>query len=100
MKAAAGYLQTGRWLVVPPVLNSSSGLPDSAATAIGEIQSALLSDPFFTGHTFDAGQQAAYVAATSNDATRVGSGDFVHFSDAGQAIQASAIRAFLDGQGW
>jgi hypothetical protein len=100
MKAAAGCCQGGRWLVVPPVLNSSSGLPDSSATAIGEIQSALLGDPFFSGHTFDTGQQADYAAAMASDATRVGSGDFVHFNNAGQAIQAAAIKAFLDGQGW
>ncbi|MBN9308380.1 hypothetical protein [Devosia sp.] len=100
VKAAAGRLGTNRWLVVPPVLNSPGGLPDSSATAIAEIQSGLLADPFFAGHTFDAGQQAAYAGALDDDATRVGGGDFVHFGNAGQAIQASAIKAFLDGRGW
>jgi hypothetical protein len=100
IKAAVGYLRTNRWLVMPPVVNSPSGLPDNSAVAIGEIQAALLGDPFFAGHTFGATQQAAYATAVNVDSTRVGAGDFTHFSNAGQAIQAAHIRAFLDEKGW
>lgn len=100
MKAAAALLETNRWLVVPPVLNSPSGLPDSSATAIGEIQAALLSDPDFLGHTFDASEQAAYISEMADDATRVGGGDWVHFNTTGQNLQAARIKITLDALGW
>jgi hypothetical protein len=101
VKAAVSYLGTQRWFVVPPVINSPSGQPDTGSgAAIGEIQSALLSDPFWTGHTFDGAQQAAYIATMNDDATRVGSGDWTHFNNTGQAAQATAIKAALDALGW
>lgn len=97
LKTAVGHLQTSRWLVVPPVQNSPGGPPNTSAAAIGEVQAALLGDPFFAGHTFDAGQQASYIAALDTDEVRT---DGLHFSNSGQAIQAAAIRAFLDARGW
>lgn len=100
MKAAAALLQTSRWLVVPPVLNSPSGQPDASGTAIGEIQAALLSDPDFAGHSLDASEQAAYITEMNDDATRVGAGDWTHFNDAGQTLQAARIKTTLDAMGW
>lgn len=100
LKAAAALLNTARWLVLPPVTDSPSGQPDSLATSIADIQAELLADPFFAGHTLDAAAQAAYIAAMDDDAMRVGGTDFTHFSAAGQALQASTIRAFLDARGW
>lgn len=99
MKNAANLLRTDRWFVVPPVLNSPSGQPSDSDTAINEIQAALLSDPFFAGRTLNAVDQAAYVVAMNDDATRV-TGDWIHFNDAGQALQASTIKAALDALGW
>jgi hypothetical protein len=100
VRAPVAYLETDRWLVVPPVLNSPGAGGDNSATAIGAIQTTLLSDPFFSGHTFGADAQAEYAADLNDDATRVGSGDFTHFSNDGQAIQAAAIKAFFDALGW
>jgi hypothetical protein len=98
IKSAAGLLTTNRWFVLPPVLNSPSGQPDSVATIIGQIQSTLLSDPFFSGHTLDASAQATYIAAMNDDTTR--DSGFIHFSAVGQNIQYTTIKAFLDAQGW
>lgn len=100
MKAAAALLGTSQWLVVPPVLNSPSGQPDTTGTIIGTIQATLLSDPFFAGHTFGASEQAAYIAEMNDDATRQGGGDWTHFNDAGQALQAARIKTTLDALGW
>jgi hypothetical protein len=100
LKAAAALLDTERWLVVPPVLNSSSGSPDAVAAIIATVQSALLGDPFFTGHSFDAAAQAAYATALNDDATRIGGTDWTHFNATGQAIQSTHIKSWLDAQGW
>jgi len=98
IKAAVGLLATDRWLVLPPVISVGAGLPDGSGTLIGTIQSILLSDPFFAGHTLDATAQAAYLAAAADPANKDAGG--VHFSIAGQAMQAAAVRAFLDARGW
>ncbi len=97
VKEAAELLETNRWLVVPPVVNSPSAGGDSSSVAIEEVQAALLTDPYFTGHTFETAQQAEYLADLSGDATR---SDGVHFNNAGQAIQAEHIRSFSDSAGW
>lgn len=100
INAAVALLGTNRWYVHPPAQNSPSGTPLNGAAVVTAIQQALLSDPFFAGHTLAAAEQASYLTAVNDDATRSGSGDFTHFNAAGQAIQAAAIRAFLDGRGW
>jgi len=93
MKAAAALLRTSRWLVFPPAQNA----PDTAVTNIAEVQALLLSDPFFAGHTLDATDQAAYLAAVDDANTR---SDGVHFNDQGQFIQSLFVRAFFAQQGW
>lgn len=100
IKAATGNLQTDRWLVMPPV-DDVPGMPgypvNTSGPAITAIQQALLSDPFFAGHTLDATAQAAYLTALVDESKR---SDGIHFNDAGQAVQAAAVRAFMDAQGW
>ena len=100
IKAAVAHLRTDRWLVVPPVMNSPSGLPDGVDGKITEVQGVLLSDPFFAGHTFDAALQASYIGTLNDDAMRVGSGDWTHFNTTGQNVQYTCVKAFLDAQGW
>jgi len=99
LKAAVALLRTDRWFVMPPAQDSVSTLNPGIAN-IAEVQALLLSDSFFAGHTFDAAAQASYLAAVTADTTRVGGTDFIHFSDAGQAIQAAHIKPFFDLAGW
>lgn len=96
-KAAVAYLLTARWFIMPPAQDSPSG---TSAINIATVQASLLSDPFFAGHTFDSATQAAYLAEANDDATRSGTGDWTHFNDTGQGIQATYIKAFFDGAGW
>lgn len=93
IKAAVAYLSTTRWFVMPPVQD----VPDTSIANIAEVQALLLSDPFFTGHTLDASDQATYIAAMSDGATR---SDGIHDSDAGAVIRADTIKAWLDAKGW
>lgn len=98
MKAAVALVDTDRWLVVPPVIDSPAGQPSRLNAAIQGVQAALLRDGFFAGHTFDGPTQAAYAAALDDDALRDENG--LHFVDGGQVIQEEYIRAFLDAAGW
>jgi len=93
IKAAVAYLQTERWYVHPPVQD----VPDTSITNISEVQAALLSDPFFDGHTLGAGKLEAYITEMSDGATR---SDTVHDSDAGAVIRAVYIKAFMDDANW
>jgi hypothetical protein len=93
MKAAAGYLPHNRWMVMPPCQDA----PGTTRANVTEVQAALLSDPFFVGHTLDATDQAAYIAALSTSDTR---SDGIHFNDLGQAIQCLFVSAFFSQQGW
>ncbi|MBC7148085.1 MAG: hypothetical protein H5U22_01795 [Rhizobium sp.] len=92
-KAAVALRDSPRWLVWPPVQD----VPDTAIANIAEVQALLLSDAFYAGHTLDATDQAAYIAAMADGATR---SDGTHDSDAGAVVRANAIKAWLDAKGW
>lgn len=93
MKAAAAYIRHGRWLVMPPCQDA----PGATRTNVTDVQAALLSDPFFVGHTLDATDQAAYIAAVSTSDTRA---DGIHYNDLGQAIQCLFVSSFFSQRGW
>jgi hypothetical protein len=93
MKAAVALISTSRWFVMPPVQD----VPDTSIANIAEVQALLLSDPFFSGHTLDATDQATYITAMSDGATR---SDGTHDSDAGAVVRANTIKAWLDAKGW
>lgn len=93
VKAAANWVGNGRWFVFPPAQN----VPDTGVANIAEVQALLLSDAFFSGHTFDAATQSAYLTEVSEPATR---SDGTHFSDTGQTIQATYGTAFFATKLW
>lgn len=98
VKAAVALLSTSRWFVMPPAVSIGAGLPDGSATLIGTIQSTLLSDPFFAGHTLDASAQSTYLTAAADPANRDSGG--VHFSIAGQAMQSTTLQTAFTALGW
>lgn len=49
------------------------------------------------GNTFDAAAEAALLSALAPGSTRA---DGLHRNTAGQAIEAAAVRAWLDAKGW
>jgi hypothetical protein len=98
MKAAVALLSTDHWLVVPPVVDSPAGQPSDMNDAIRAVQTELLHDDFFAGHTFDADTLASYAAALDRDDLRDDKG--LHFNDGGQAIQASYIESWLSARDW
>lgn len=97
VKDSVAYLDTDRWFVMPPAQNSPGGTPLNSSSTVATIQSALLSDSFFSGHTFSSTTQAAYLADVNDDDMR---SDYTHFNAAGAAVQASYIKDFLDLMGW
>jgi hypothetical protein len=98
VKSMVAHLKTDRWLVVPPVLNSEIAGGDDSETAILGVQTALLSDGSFEGHTFDEATQAAYASDLDDDELRDENG--LHFNDDGQAVQAGYIEDWLKAQDW
>lgn len=96
---AAMVAQVARFFVVPPVLNSTSGLPDIAATDIDAIKAALLTG-IYAGHSLDSAAQAAFQTTLDSDSTRVGTaGDYIHWNDTGHAAVKAAVKAGLQAVG-
>jgi hypothetical protein len=93
VKAMVALLRTDQWMVFPPAQDA----PSTSIQNISDVQAALLSDAFFDGHTLDATDQAAYLAAVDDSTTR---SDGLHFNDKGQAIQTHFARAFFVQAGW
>lgn len=93
MKAAVAHLRTDKWYVHPPVQN----VPDTSISNIASVQTELLSDSFFTGHTLSSSEQLSYISAMNDPSTR---SDGVHDSDAGAVVRADTIKAWADGAGW
>jgi hypothetical protein len=93
LKAAAGASGAPKWFVMPP----AQDVPDPGTANVAAVQAALLLDPFFAGHTLGSSEQAAYLAAVNSAGER---SDGKHFDDSGQSIQATYIKAALDGAGW
>lgn len=98
IKASVALLTTDRWFVMPPAVSIGAALPDGSATLIGTIQATLLSDPFFTGHTLDASDQSTYLTACADPSNKDGGG--LHFSIAGQAMQATTLQTAFTALGW
>lgn len=87
--------KVSRYFVVPPLLNSASGLPDTSATAITAVQSALLAGQW-AGHSLDSSAQAALQATMDSDATR---SDTIHFNDTGHAAVKASVKTGLQAVG-
>lgn len=90
--AAAIALQP-RTFVMPPAQDIGG-----SATNVTEAQQGLLSNVVFSGRTLNAADQAAYLAQAAIPANRAP--DNRHFSNAGQAMQAATIKAWLVANNW
>ncbi|MFN4091372.1 MAG: hypothetical protein ACK4FG_00585 [Brevundimonas sp.] len=92
---AAVTTLTGRFLILPQV-----PMADGAEAADVLAIHTAINDGIrarWPGNTFDAAAEAALLGALSPGSTRA---DGLHRNNAGQAIEAAAVRAWLDTKGW
>lgn len=90
--AAAVATRTGRLLILPQVPMTSGETGQAVLDAINAGARAAWPD-----NTFDLADETALLAALSDPGTRT---DGLHRNDAGQAIEAAAIKAWFDARGW
>lgn len=94
LEGAASTL-TGRFLILPQVAMADGAEPSDVLAIHAEINAGIRAR--WPGNTFDAAAEAALLSALAPGSTRA---DGLHRNNAGQAIEAAAVRAWLDAKGW
>ncbi len=92
---AAVTTLTGRFLILPQVA-MADGVDDAGTLAVhAEINAGIRAR--WPSNTLDAAAEAALLSALEPGSTR---SDGLHRNNAGQAIEAAAVRAWMDSHGW
>lgn len=86
---------TGRFLILPQVAMADGAEAADVLVIHAEINAGIRAR--WPGNTFDAAAEAALVGALAPGSTRA---DGLHRNNTGQAIEAAAVRAWLDAKGW
>lgn len=86
---------SGRFLILPQVAMADGAEPPDALAIHAEINAGIRAR--WPGNTFEATAEAALLSALAPGSTRA---DGLHRNNAGQAIEAAAVRAWLDAKGW
>ncbi|MES2834746.1 MAG: hypothetical protein V4707_08575 [Pseudomonadota bacterium] len=103
-ETAAAYLEaletavstlTGRFLILPQVAMADGAEAPDVLAVHAEINAGIRAR--WPGNTLDAAAEAALLGALAPGSTR---SDGLHRNNAGQAIEAAAVRAWLDAKGW
>lgn len=92
---AAVTTLSGRFLILPQVARSDGG-DDAGTLAVLEAINIGIRTRW-PDNTFDATAEAALLSTLASGSTR---SDGLHRNNAGQAIEAAAVRAWLDAKGW
>ncbi len=103
-ETAAAYLEaletavstlTGRFLILPQVAMADGAEASDVLAVHADINAGIRAR--WPGNTLDAAAEAALLDALAPGSTR---SDGLHRNNAGQAIEAAAVRAWLDAKGW
>lgn len=94
LEAAVSTL-TGRFLILPQVPMSDGAEAADVLAVHAGINGGIRA--LWPNNTFDAAAEAALLGGLSPGSTR---SDGLHRNNAGQAIEAAAVRAWLDAKGW
>lgn len=86
---------TGRFLILPQVAMADGAEAADVLAIHAEINAGIRAR--WPWNTFDAAAEAALLSALAPGSTRA---DGLHRNTAGQAIEAAAVRAWLDAKGW
>lgn len=92
---AIDFRGNDRFLIMPQVPVSGGREDGTILPILLEINERIRST--WPDNTFDAATEAQFLALLAEDATR---SDHIHRNDAGQAIEAEFIAAWLGEQGW
>lgn len=94
LEAAASTL-SGRFLILPQVAKADGGDDAGTVAVLADINAGIRAR--WPGNTLDLTAESALLTALSPGATR---SDGLHRNNAGQAIEAAGVRAWLDAKGW
>lgn len=89
------HLKTDRFLIMPQVQYADNAETEPNKSRMIEINRRI--KEMYPNNTFDADTEAAFLLALSPGSTRA---DGLHRNDAGQLIEYTFMRAWLDRKGW